>query len=104
MFCWRVFLKISQTSKENTCAGVSFLIKLQAFAFNFIIKETQAQVFSCEFREISENAFSYRTPPLAASERAIWFFDKGLKEREKDLKSTAADIDSITLSYINAIK
>ena len=33
----KVFLEISQNSQENTCAEVSFLIKLQA------------QVFSCEF-------------------------------------------------------
>ena len=30
---------------------------------NFIKKETLVQVFSCEFREISKNTFSYRTPP-----------------------------------------
>ena len=34
---------------------VSFLIKLQAC--NFIKKETLAQVFSCEFCEISKNTF-----------------------------------------------
>ena len=34
----------------------------------FIKKETLAQVFSCEFCEISKNTFSYRTPPVAASE------------------------------------
>ena len=34
---------------------------------NFIKKETLAQVFPCEFYEISKNAFSYRTPPVAAS-------------------------------------
>ena len=28
-------------------------------------------VFSCEFSEISKNTFSYRTPPLAASENRI---------------------------------
>ena len=38
-----VFLEISHDSQENTCARVSFLIKL--------------------------NTFSYRTPPLAASVR-----------------------------------
>ena len=27
-----------------------------------------AQVFSCEFCEISENTFSYRTPPVVASD------------------------------------
>ena len=35
--------------------------------WNFIKKEILAQVFSCEFCEISENNFSYRIPPVAAS-------------------------------------
>ena len=39
----KVFLKISQNSQENTCARVSFLIKLQAWSFF---------LFSCEFCEI----------------------------------------------------
>ena len=30
VFC-KVFLEISQSSEENTCASVSFLIKLQLF-------------------------------------------------------------------------
>ena len=34
----------------------------------FIKKETLEQLFSCEFCEISKNAFFYRTPPVAASE------------------------------------
>ena len=62
----KVFIEISQNSQENTCARVSFLIKLQASASNFIKKETLAQVFSCEFCKISKNTFSYRTPPVAA--------------------------------------
>ena len=37
-------------------------------ARNFIKKESLAQVFSCEFCEISKNNFFYRTPPAAASE------------------------------------
>ena len=49
----KVFLEIWQNSQENTCARVSFLIKLP--------------VFSCEFCEISKNTFPYRTPPVAAS-------------------------------------
>ena len=40
----KMFSGISQNSKENTCASVSFLIKLQP-------------------REISKNAFPYRKPP-----------------------------------------
>ena len=45
----KVFLEIAQKSQENTCA------------------QTLAQVFSCEFREISKNTFSYRTSPVPAS-------------------------------------
>ena len=48
-----MFLRISQNLQENTCARASFLIKLQAF----IKKETLAQVFSCEFCDISKNIF-----------------------------------------------
>ena len=62
----KVFLEISENSQENIRARGSFLIKLQASACNFIKKETLAQVFSCEFSEISKNTFSYRTPPVAA--------------------------------------
>ena len=51
----KVFLEISQNLLKNTCARVSFLIKLEAC--NFIKKETLAQVFSCEFCEISKNTF-----------------------------------------------
>ena len=56
----KVFLEISQNSQENTCARVSFLIKLQPQDCNFIEKETLAQVISCEFREISKNVFFHR--------------------------------------------
>ena len=52
-----VFLNISQNSQENTCARVSFLIKFEAEACNFIKKETLAQVLSCEFCEISGNTY-----------------------------------------------
>ena len=52
--CKKVFLKISQNSHENTCA--------------FIKKETLAQVFSCEFCQISKNTYLHRTPPVADSD------------------------------------
>ena len=38
VLCKKVFLEISQNSQENTCARVSFLIKLQALGL--IKKET----------------------------------------------------------------
>ena len=53
----KVFLEISQNSQENTFARVSFLIKLQAKVYYFIKKETLAQVFFCEFFELSKNTF-----------------------------------------------
>ena len=65
----KVFLEISQNSQENNCAKVSFLINLQASACNFIKKETLAEVFSCEFCEISKSTFFYKTPPVAAAKR-----------------------------------
>ena len=47
VFCKKKkILKISQNSQENTCATVSFLKK-----------KTLGQAFSCEFWEISKNAF-----------------------------------------------
>ena len=42
-----VFLIISQNPQENTCARVSFLMKLQ----------TLTQMFFCEFCKISKNTF-----------------------------------------------
>ena len=52
---WKLFLEISQNSQENTCVRVSFLVKLHASAT--LLKKTLAQVFSCEFCEISQNTF-----------------------------------------------
>ena len=63
----KVFLEISQNSQENTCARVSFLIKLYASACNFIKKETLAQVLSFEFCEISKNNFFIEHPWTTAS-------------------------------------
>ena len=63
----KVFLEISQNSQENTCLWVYFLIKLEALACNFIKKEALAQVFPCEFCEISKNTFFNKTALVAAS-------------------------------------
>ena len=67
----KVFLETSQTSQENTCAGDCFnkVAGLTPQAYNFIKKESLAQVFSCEFCEISKNTFFYRTSPVATSYR-----------------------------------
>ena len=52
----KLFLENSQDSQESTCARVSFLI-------NSMKKETLAQVFSCEFCNISK----IRTPFLQST-------------------------------------
>ena len=56
-------LETSQNSQENNCARVSFLIQLQAWE----TVGTLAQVFFCEFCEISKNTFFDRTLLVAAS-------------------------------------
>ena len=67
-----MFLQILQNSQENTCAIVFYLIKLQAEAC--IKKENLVQVFSCEFCEISKNAFFQRTFSVAASDISLGSF------------------------------
>ena len=57
----KVFLEISQSSQENTCAWHY----TRPYVCNFIKNEALAQVFSCELRELFKNRFLYRTP-LAA--------------------------------------
>ena len=59
------FLRNFTKFTGNTCGRVSFIIKLQAQTCNFIKIEDPAQVFPCEFCEISKSTFSYRTPPVA---------------------------------------
>ena len=86
-----VFLEISQNSQENTCARFSFLIKLQAYAFyrtppvaaskptTLLKKEDLAQVFSCEFCEISKNIF-FAEHFLATTSEILW-------DNKNDIKS-----------------
>ena len=47
---------------------------LRPEACNFIIKESLAQVFSCEFWKISKNTYFYRTPLVAASVREDFIY------------------------------
>ena len=57
-----MFLEISQNSQERTCARVSFLIQLQSSNLLLYLKKTLAQVFSCQFYEISKNTFFTEHP------------------------------------------
>ena len=52
-----------------------------------LLKKRLAQVFSCEFCEISKNSFSYRTPPVAASVCDIFAATKKFRTWVTFLKS-----------------
>ena len=53
--CSKKILKDLRNSQENTCVGVLFLIKLEAY--NFFKKKTAALVFSSEIYKIFKNEF-----------------------------------------------
>ena len=60
---------------------------------NFIKKETLAQLFSCEFCEISQNTFFYRTPSVAVCPNRGYLHCAILKDlhvfqEKRDLKSS----------------
>ena len=57
-------------------------------ACNFIKKETLAQVFSCEFCEISKNTYLYRRPLVAASVRKMVLFYSFTSNSENLMKET----------------
>ena len=59
-------IKIPQNSQENTCARDSFSVRLQVY--NFIRKESLAQLVSCEFCEISKNTVFTEHLQTTASE------------------------------------
>ena len=68
VFCEKGALRNFAKFKEKYLCQSLSLNKAAGAACNFIKKETLAQVFSCEFCDISKNTFFYRTPPLAASD------------------------------------
>ena len=67
----KVFLKISQNSHENACARFSFLIKLPAETYNFIKKDTLAQVLPSEFYEIFLKVFFAEHLRVTASQISV---------------------------------
>ena len=97
---WRkVLLEISQNSQENTCARVSFLIKLQA-------QETLAQMFSCEFCKISENVFFTVHLQITASGRKGTIFiplPLAPAYKHSDICNFAIEIIPYTFNWIVCI-
>ena len=75
-------------------------------SYNFIKKEALAQVFACEFCEISKNIFFYRTPLVAASGTFPKHLGKKLKFQKTETpfcrwKSTDNNDINILLSLEN---
>ena len=66
---WRISLIYGTWAVAQTCSTENVFWEISLQACNFIIIETLAQVFFCEFCEISKSTFSYRTPAVAASVR-----------------------------------
>ena len=61
-----VLRNFTKFTGKHLCHRV-FFNKVAGLRPATLLKKTLAQVFSCEFSEISKNNFSYRTPPVAAS-------------------------------------
>ena len=58
----KVFLEISQNSQENTCASVSFLIKLQAVPATLLKKRPWHRCFPVNFLKfLQEHLFTQNT-------------------------------------------
>ena len=104
----KVFLEISQNSQENTCARVSFLIKLQASGFFwnpfFLMVEVFVLHVLYQFHEIKLNVMKYtlnciswnslkeifhsvsspldiqRQPPRGIPEKVFWNYAANLQE------------------------
>ena len=62
----KVFIEILENSRENTCARVSFLIKLQVRPATFLKNRLWRRCFPVNFGIFLRTRFFYRTPLVAA--------------------------------------
>ena len=67
VFCKKVFLEISQDSQENTCAGASFLIKLQARPATLLEKKLWHRCFPGNFEKFLRTPFLQNTSCFCTS-------------------------------------
>ena len=79
----KLFLKISQYSQENTCVGISFLIKIQAFRAPALLKRDSNTGVFCEHWEIFKNTYFEEHLRTAASEIFTWTFFYMNKQHRK---------------------
>ena len=66
MFCKKSFPRNFAKFTGKHLRQSLFFDKVSGLRPATLFKKTLAQVFSCEFCEISKSTFSYRTPPVAA--------------------------------------
>ena len=76
-------------------------------ACNFIKKETQTLLFSCEICEIFKNSFFYKTPPMAFSEnkenvtsKCVHNFLECIQEIYEDLLGIVAKLGFLYLAIL----
>ena len=74
-------------------------------ASKFIKKEALAQVFSCEFWEISKNTFFHRTPPVAAFSKFIAHIVKKITHWKKVIQSfgTSHKVQNFNLFFYKSL-
>ena len=63
---------MSQISQENTCDGVFFNKVLSLQAWNFIKKDSNTEVLSCEIWEIIKNTHFEEHLQTTASGKSYW--------------------------------
>ena len=97
-----MFLKISQNSQE-TSVSVLFLIKLLALTCNFIKKETVAQVFSCEFCEISKYTFFKEHLWAAVSARSNTALSQEKTSQRLNIPSRVLYNDALTNNHVRCV-
>ena len=67
----KVFFKFSQSSQKNTCAGVTFLIKLQTGNLKLYFKRDFHTGLSCEFFQFCKNTYCEEHLQKAGSETPL---------------------------------
>ena len=72
-----VLKNFAKFTGKDLCQSL-FLNKEAGLRQTLLTKETQTQVFSCEFCEISQYTFSYRTPLVATSAPNKIFWSSGV--------------------------
>ena len=76
----KLFSKISQYLQENTCVGVSFLIKMQAFRFAILLKTDSNTDVSREYCKTFKNTWEHLWT-------AVWTFSLWINNITSNIES-----------------